>query len=573
MNKLLSAAKLKRQFIAVDLQIENWSDVESYFTNLQTRNLQTVSDLELWLSNRSELDSVLEEEMAWRYIRMNCNTADEAAAQLFNHFVSTIEPQAQTQSNELDKKLVESPLCKQLDHAKYQTILRIIEQQIKLFRDENVPIIAELQQESQQYGVVNSQMMVEHDGQEMTLQRAANLLKDTNRKVRETIYRKISDCRQAQAIVLDDLFTSLLKKRHAIAKNAGFETFRDYKMAELCRFDYSVDDCFAFHEAIRTRVMPLVHKLNESRRRSLQLDSLRPWDLDVDAQLLPPLHPFTDGTELITKAIACFTEIRPQYGAWLQLMHDNSYLDLESRKGKAPGGFNYPLYESNVPFIYMNATGNLRDVETMVHEGGHAVHSFLSAHLPLVGFKNLPSEVAELASMSMELISMEHWQHFFTNADDLKRAKRSQLEGIVGVLPWIATIDKFQHWLYTNPTHTTEQRQAEWLKIIAEFGDPAINFEGLEAYRVWGWQKQLHLYEVPFYYIEYGIAQLGALAIWKNYKENPEKALNQYEAALRLGYSVSIPELYATAGISFNFSKSYIEELMQLLEKEIDVLL
>ena len=251
-------------------------------------------------------------------------------------------------------------------------------------------------------------------------------------------------------------------------------------------------------------------------------------------------------------------------------MQERGFLDLDSRKGKAPGGYNYPLYESNIPFIFMNATGNVRDLTTMVHEGGHAIHSFLSKDLELVYFKELTSEIAELASMSMELISMEHWDIFFDNKEELKRAKLEQIRGLITVLPWIATVDKFQHWIYTHPTHSVPDRIENWNKIARKFSSKIIDYETCEWYFTNSWQKQLHIFEVPFYYIEYGFAQLGAIAIWRNYKLNPEKTLNQYENALKLGYSVPISQVYETAGIKFDFSEKYIGELMEFVKKELN---
>ncbi|MCD6597303.1 MAG: hypothetical protein J7L04_06425, partial [Bacteroidales bacterium] len=282
-----------------------------------------------------------------------------------------------------------------------------------------------------------------------------------------------------------------------------------------------------------------------------------------------PLKPFKNVEELVDKSIISFRNIRPDYGSYLETMKTGDFLDLDSRIGKSPGGFNYPLYESNIPFIFMNATGNLRDLETMFHEGGHAIHSFLSSGQKLVEYKELPAEVAELASMSMELISMDQWHHFFPNKTDLLRAKRTQLEGVIQVLPWITAIDKFQHWLYTNKDHSGEDRNQAWIDIIQVFGSKVIDWSGLENYRDFMWQKQLHIYEVPFYYIEYGIAQLGAIAVWKKYKENPENALGQFENALSLGYSVPIPEIYKAAGISFDFSEDYVKELIDFLANEL----
>ena len=319
-------------------------------------------------------------------------------------------------------------------------------------------------------------------------------------------------------------------------------------------------------------MIPLVKNLHIKRIESLGLKRLRPWDLDVDQDLKPPLKPFSTVLDLVKRSVACLNNVRSSYGSYIKSMNERGFLDLDSRKGKAPGGFNYPLYESNIPFIFMNATGNLRDLETMVHESGHAIHSFLSKELEIIDFKNLPAEVAELASMSMELLSMEYWDAFFPDRDELNRAKRSQLESILMILPWIATVDKFQHWVYQNPEHTLPERNEKWVEILDQFGTDQIDWSGFEKSREYSWQKQLHIFEMPFYYIEYGIAQLGAIAIWRNFRLHPEVALNQYENALKLGYSVTIPEIYSAAGIEFNFSGKYIKELMKFVSNELDQL-
>ena len=245
------------------------------------------------------------------------------------------------------------------------------------------------------------------------------------------------------------------------------------------------------------------------------------------------------------------------------------HLDLESRKGKAPGGYNYPLAEIGVPFIFMNATSTLRDMITILHEGGHAIHSFVTRDLELGHFKSTPSEVAELASMSMELISMEHWDVYFDRPEDLKRAKKEHLEQILETLPWVATIDKFQHWIYQHPSHSLEDRKREWNAIFDQFSDSITVWDGLEHARDYLWQKQLHLFEVPFYYIEYGMAQLGAVAVWKNFKQDPVSGLNSYLDALKLGYKRSIPEIYKAANIKFDFSQEYIRELMNFVREEL----
>jgi len=321
---------------------------------------------------------------------------------------------------------------------------------------------------------------------------------------------------------------------------------------------------------VQKQVVPVVDELLKKRKKELSAGALKPWDLQVDTFGKPELKPFANGEELTKKTINCFYSIDPFFGEVVEKLQSSKHLDLDSRIGKAPGGYNYPLYKTGVPFIFMNSSGSLRDLVTMVHEGGHAIHSMLTRDLEFVGFKELPSEIAELASMSMELISMEHWNHFFDNQDDLKRAKREQLEGVIETLPWITCVDKFQHWLYLHPDHRVNDRTKAWHDIYSTFSGATIDWSGAENFRDAMWQKQLHLFEVPFYYIEYGMAQLGAIAMWRNYRSNPQKAIQQYKDALSLGSTRSIPEVYKTAGIRFDFSESYIKELADFVHSELE---
>ena len=349
-----------------------------------------------------------------------------------------------------------------------------------------------------------------------------------------------------------------------------FKNFRDFRFVELGRFDYKKEDCFQFHEAVKLHVMPLVNQVYEIKRKKLGLDELRPWDVEAEPLGIKPLRPFNNGEELIQKTIACFDQLDPFFGDCLRKMKTMGHLDLESRKGKAPGGYNCPLAESGAPFIFMNAAGQFDDVTTMVHEGGHAVHSFLAHRLELTGFKEYPMEIAEVASMAMELFSMNHWNVFFSDKEELRRAKEQQLERVITIFPWIATIDKFQHWIYEHPDHTEQERMDSWMAILNEFSTPAINFEGVEEYRKYGWQRQLHLFEVPFYYIEYGIAQLGALGLWQQYEQNPGTAIANYINALHLGGTRTLPELFKAARLPFNFSPDYISQLMLFVKQQLD---
>jgi oligoendopeptidase F len=301
----------------------------------------------------------------------------------------------------------------------------------------------------------------------------------------------------------------------------------------------------------------------------MRVGALRPWDKAVDPEGREALKPFGSSEELTDKTIEVFKRLDPFLGQCISIMKAMGHLDLESRKAKAPGGYNYPLAEIGVPFIFMNATSTLRDLVTIMHEGGHAVHNFLTRELELTDFKSTPSEVAELASMTMELLSMDHWDVFFDDESELKRAKREHLEDIIETLPWVATIDQFQHWIYTHQGHSLEERCDEWNKVFDRFADVVTDWSNLQEAKDFLWQKQLHLYEVPFYYIEYGMAQLGAIAIWRNYRKDPIMGLQGYQNALRLGYMQSIPEVYKAAGIKFDFSRDYIRELMQFIREEL----
>ncbi len=561
----------KRNFLPEDFSITSWEKLKPYYDELLERELSGVKDLEQWMKDRSELESVISEEMGWRYIRMTRYTDNEEYNEAYIDFVKNIQPFIAPYSDKLNKKAVNSPFLSELEKKEgYDIMLREQRKDIEIFREENIPLFTEIQTITQKYGQISGAMTVEIQGKELTLQQAAVLLQDTDRNLREEVYYKVAERRYTDHEQLDDLFDQLVQLRTKVALNAGFENFRDYKFRSMGRFDYTPEDCFDFHNSVQSEVVPYLNDQARERKEKLNVDKLKPWDKAVDPEGRKPLRPFSDSNELTQKTIQAFTNLDPFLGQCLSIMKEMGHLDLESRKGKAPGGYNYPLAEIGVPFIFMNATSTLRDLVTLLHEGGHAVHSFLTRDLELTDFKHTPSEVAELASMSMELLSMDQWHLFFDEEEDLRRAKKEHLEQIIETLPWVATIDKFQHWIYENPGHSVEERVTTWNSILDAFSDDVMNWDGQEKFRDYLWQKQLHLYEVPFYYIEYGMAQLGAVAVWKNYRENKEKGLQGYMNALKLGYTRSIPDVYEAAGIRFDFSKEYISELMQFVKSELD---
>jgi oligoendopeptidase F len=563
---------MQRHYLTSEFKITTWEHLKPILDELTNRVINSVGDLQQWLKDNSEVAAVISEDGAWRYIKMTCNTQDETLQNEFNFFVTEIEPNLTPYTNALNNKLVECTFINDLPKDEYFVYVRGVKKSIELYREINIPLNTELRQKEQEFGNISAAQTIIYNNEEITLQKAATYFKSNDRTLRETIYNQIQDRRGKDEQSINKLYDELIKLRHQIALNTGYKNYRDFKHDELGRFDYTVNDCYNFHDAIQKHIVPLIKQNDEARKKKLKVEKYRPWDIAVDEDGKAPLKPFTTGKDLTEKTISCFKTIDPYFADCITTMQKMNRLDLESRIGKAPGGYNYPLMETDVPFIFMNAVGLLRDMVTMLHEGGHAVHAFLAADLELTEFKSTPSEVAELASMSMEVISMEHWDTFFGNADELKRAKKEQLDDVLKGLPWIAMIDKFQHWIYTNPTHTLEERYAYWLNLASDFGTGVIDYTGLEHNLKRSWQAQLHLFEVPFYYIEYGMAQLGAIAIWRNYKQNPTLALQNYKNALALGYTKTIPELYKVAGIKFDFSPEYVKELADFVKSEYELL-
>ncbi|WP_290798445.1 M3 family oligoendopeptidase [Flavihumibacter sp. UBA7668] len=560
--------KAPRQFLTEEFTITTWDVLEPYFMDLLNRPLHSSDELEKWMADCSELEAVISEDACWRQIRMTCDTENKALEEAFTFFVMEIQPKIQPYADQLNRKLISNEYTKGLDQQEYFTYLRSVKKSIDLYREENIPLQADLSVLAQQYGVISGKMTVTFDGKEYTLQQATKFLEHPDRTKREAVYRSIQERRYQDREQLNELFSQLVEKRHQVALNTGFANYRDYKFAEMGRFDYTKEDCFAFHEAVKQHVVPLVAEIYRKKQAKLKLDTLRPWDTEAEPDGIEPLRPFKTSEELLEKTIECFRELRPLFADCLVTMKKMGHLDLESRKGKAPGGYNCPLAESGAPFIFMNAAGQMHDVTTMVHEGGHAIHSFLAHPLRLSAFKEYPMEIAEVASMSMELFSMDYWHSFFDKEEELLRAKEHQLERVITIFPWIAIIDKFQHWVYEHPQHSLDERANKWLEINDEFATGVLDLSGLDEFRKFGWQRQLHLFEVPFYYIEYGIAQLGAIGMWMQFKGDKNQALDNYSKALSLGGTRTLPELYQAAGIPFDLGSNRVKTLMDFVAAE-----
>lgn len=564
--------KPERFFLSADVNLAIWDSIKPYFNNLLEREIEDVSQLKQWLKDSSELEAALSEYFANLYIRKTCNTNDKPIADAYEDFIANVKPNIFSQENELNKKLTASPYFSELKENQYFPFLRNIKHQLKIYRQENVAIQVKEEVKKQSYLSSVGNIIINIKGQELTPQQAEKFLKNADVNIRKEAFNRIWQKRLELAFEFDTLYSELIHFRDTIAKNADFKNYRDYAFVKLGRFDYTVEDCFNFHSSIQELVVPILEQLAYDRKAKLQVSHLKPWDLEVDPSSNNALRPFDKKDDFLNKTIECLNLIDPYFGECLFIMKEKNLVDLFSRPGKAPGGYNYPLSETGIPFIFMNAVGSDQDIKVLTHEAGHAIHSFLYNDLELNAFKDITSEVAELASMSMELFSMEHWNIFYTNPEDLKRAKKKQLQSVLNTLAWVATIDSFQHWIYTHPNHSIDERDQNWLNIFDRFSSKTIDWTGVENVKAKLWQKQLHLFTSPFYYIEYAIAQLGAIAMWKQFKENKQQAIENYKSALRLGYTKTIPEIYKTAGIEFSFSKEYITELVTFVNNELKAL-
>ncbi len=561
------SAEFPRHFLGTDLVLKGWDDVAPYFVNLEERKIANTDDLEAWIADGSELSAFMSEESSRRYIAMTCATDDVEAENAFMTFVEEISPRIKEAQDRLNRKLVESPFASSLP-PKYDVYLRSCRNAVNLYREENVALETELERLSQQYQKLFGSMTIEWKGQEITIPRALALLEEADRSVRQKAYRLVAERRLRDRDALEDIFDAMLRIRHQIALNAGFDNFRDYKFREYERFDYTPEDCASYHSAVAELVVPVLRKASEDRKKALGVEALKPWDMDCDPLGRPPLHPFGTSDELIDKCSQVFHKLDQELGEQFDRMNQLGLLDLTSRKGKAPGGYQSDLAELRLPFIFMNSVGTNDDVFTLLHEGGHAFHAFAVRDEALHSYRHAPMEFSEVASMSMELLAMPVLDEFYSVADKA-RTIRTELEARIALLSWVATIDAFQHWIYTHPTHTRDERRNYWRGLVEKFGAGA-DHTGFEEARDYRWHAQLHLFEVPFYYIEYGIAQLGAFQIWSRSRKNKADALRDYKHGLSLGGSRPLPKLYQSAGIQFDFSTAMIAPLMQEVREEMD---
>jgi oligoendopeptidase F len=558
-----------RRFVPQGIDLGDWNNIAPLFDQLEARAAACASaaELECWLLDWSELNAAIDEESAKRYIAMTCHTDNAEAEKAYLHFIEHVDPQLKPRQFKLAQTYAKHPLRAQLPNLRYQVFDRDTQVQVELFREENVPLETEEAKLAQQYQKLSGSLTVQFRGEEKTLIQMGRYLEEPDRPLRREAWELIANRRLQEAGNFEEIFDQLARLREQIAKNAGFANYRDYAFRKMGRFDYTPDDCVAFHQAVEQEIMPVLLELQAERKRQLGVEPLRPWDLATDPLSRPPLRPFEQVDQMVSRTQEIFDRLDPELAAGFQRMQKLRLLDLANRKGKAPGGYQSNLSEARVPFIFMNAVGLQRDVETILHEAGHAFHALATRDEDLFAYRSAPIEFCEVASMSMELLGGEFLEKFYA-LPEANRARRMHLEGIINVLAWIATVDAFQHWIYTHPGHASAERTAAWSELMNRFGgDP--DWQGYEAARANLWHRQLHIFTHPFYYIEYGIAQLGALQVWSNSKRDKTRALSDYKRSLALGGSRPLPELFAAAGCKFEFSRKTMAPLVTLVRGEL----
>ncbi len=548
------------------LGFDDWSEVEPLFDRLEKS--AGTKDLAAWLADWSELECAFYEEGSRRYVAMTRDTEDPEKEKAYLRFETETTPKAKPRWQRLKKLYLDHPRRKRLPRGVYGVMDRFLQNEFDLYREENIALEAKDAELRQKYQKLTGAMTVTYDGREQTLSQMGKYLEETDRKRRREAWEAVAERRLQDKEPLEALYDEMVALRTRIAKNAGFKDYRDYSFRAKGRFDYAPRHCFDFHRANEKVVVPALRRRHERRKRLLGVDVLRPWDLAVDPEGRPPLRPYRKTKELVDGCLRVFRKVHPDFAKMFDAIRRRGYLDLESRKGKAPGGYQTVFDVERMPFIFTNGAGLHRDVETLLHEGGHSFHSLQCRHLEPRFNRDYPTEFAEVASMGMELLGQPYLEEFYSKAD-ADRARAHHLEDLLTTYPWVATIDAFQHWVYTNPRHSRDERRAAWVDLRRRLGG-AEDWSGYEDALAHGWHRQLHLFTVPFYYIEYGIAQTGALQVWRNAKRNRKKAIAAYRSGESLGWTRPLPALFKAAGLRFDFGERTIGPLIREALKDLE---
>jgi len=555
-----------RKFLMPEIDLSNWSDIENYTNDLEERMIRNQKEFDLWVRDYSEFDNCITEEGSRLYIRMTCDTSDSDIEKRYVDFVENLEPKLEEFQNNIHKKLDESPFQDRLKGSRYEQWARSIKTRLKLFKIENLPLHTKIALTTQEYQKLSGGLTVEWEGKTKTLTQMNPVLEDSDRSKREKAWNTIWKKRQEQRGEFQTLFEKMFKLRKTVASNLGLNDFVEYSFLNYNRTDYTPQDCVQFHETVKECVVPLYKEILEERRKRLGVDTLRPWDLSCDIFSDQPLKPYGETSQLINKVSDIFGKIDPELQQFYNTMRDNRLLDLENRTGKAPGGYQCDLDEVRYPFIFMNAVKSNRDVYTLLHESGHSFHAFLARDLPLSSLREAPLEFGEVASMSMERFGMQYMYEFYTE-EERARSILSEDEEVFRLFIWIAIVDKFQHWLYTHPEHDRADRTLKWMELHQEYGC-GVDWSGLEKFQEISWHRQLHIFELPFYYIEYGIAQLGALQFWKKYLKDPQTTLTHYKKALSKGGTLGLRDLFRAAGLKLDFTPATMKPLLNAVYGE-----
>lgn len=554
------------------IDISNVLQLEKTLSTLLNKMISSKLDLENWLKEQSKVIWEVEEQLKSHYIAFQCNTDDEKIKDTFEHDQQFVKPLLKRYQNLLDNKYLESPFRMELDSNVYGLLDTKIKNAQKLFCEENIELEIKEDKLVTEYFEITGGLSGIWDGEEKTITELQSYLQDSNRDIRKKAKTIISEQFLSVEKELQNILNQLIEIRHQKAKNIQLENYRDYMFKKYERFDYSAKDCYELAESIRKYVVPLKDKILLEKKEKLQVNTLRPWDVSAVTPDQKILKPIANENDLIEKSTHIFNKLDVKFSALLNRMYKHNCLDLTSRKGKASGGFCEYLPASQLSFIFMNLNYTQDDIITFIHEMGHSIHNELIKSLKLRQYIEIPAETAELASMTMELFSLNYWDTFYTDKKDLKQAKINFFKDVISYLPVMLIVDQFQHWLYENPSHTSEERNEKYLQLQKHYQSSVIHIDGYENWIATSWLPVLHIFEVPFYYIEYAIAQLGALQMYKQYKEDPKQALENYKKALSLGSSKSLTEVYEAAGIRFDFSGEIIKELMLFVEGELELL-
>ncbi|GAC1685401.1 MAG: M3 family oligoendopeptidase [Gemmatimonadaceae bacterium] len=540
-----------------------WPDISPYYEALAHVPL-TLANVEGWLATWSRLEEIVGEAATLAMVAYTGDTADSEKEAAYLRFSAEIYPLVDEQQVRLARRLIALGYSR----ADLHVLLRQFQTDAEIFREVNVPLFSELEELSARYQKIVGTLAVDFDGQRRTVPQLQPYLQSQDRTVREAAFRAGAEAYMARRDTLCDVFERMYTLRQAVARNAGFADYQAYVFRAKYRFDYTPEDCSRFHDAVAEAVVPAAARVLADRRERLGVETLRPWDLAVDPDHAPPLRPFTDIDAFVAGARRVFAAVDDELGDYFGTMADEGLLDLESRAGKAPGGYCTKLHFRRRPFVFMNAVGVPDDVNTLVHEAGHCFHAFAASEQPFIWQRGTGSEAAELASMSMELLAAPHLvapRGYYSHADSV-RARLDHLEDVVLTLPHIASVDAFQRWIYTSEEgHDRDARDAAWLRFRDRF-EQGIDWSGLRAERLSRWYRQLHIFEHPFYYIEYGIAQLGALQIWRRSLTDPRDAVERYKTALALGGTRPLPDIYQAAGAKLVFDADTMRELIGLVE-------